>query len=44
MSPMAARDRAILSSLADWDPPADIAAARESWERHAEELNRDRPV
>ena len=44
MTPMTARDRAILSSLADWDPPADIVAARESWERHAEELNRDLPV
>ena len=44
MSSMTARDRAILSSLADWDPPADIVAARESWERHAEELNRDLPV
>ena len=29
MSSMTARDRAILSSLADWDPPADIVAARE---------------
>jgi acetyl esterase len=44
MTSVTARDRAILSSLADWDPPADIAAARESWERHAEELNRDLPV
>jgi hypothetical protein len=44
MSSMTARDRAILSLLADWDPPADIVAARESWERHAEELNRHLPV
>jgi len=41
---MTDRDREILASLPDWDPPADIAAARESWERHAAEfLNRDLP-
>jgi acetyl esterase len=41
---MTDKDREILRSLPDWDPPADISAARESWERHAERfLNRDLP-
>lgn len=41
---MTGRDRDILANLPDWDPPADIAAARESWECHADEfLNRDLP-
>ena len=39
------RDGEILRRLPDWDPPADIAAARESWERHAAQfLNRDLPA
>jgi len=38
-------DREILRNLPDWDPPADIAAARESWEDHAAQfLNRDLPA
>lgn len=41
---MTDRDREILRNLPDWDPPADIAAARESWEQHAARfLNRDLP-
>jgi hypothetical protein len=42
---MTGRDREILRNLPDWDPPADIAAARESWEQHAAAfLNRDLPA
>ncbi len=42
---MTDRDREILRDLSDWDPPADIAAARVSWEHHAAQfLNRDLPV
>jgi acetyl esterase len=41
---MTGKDREILANLPDWDPPADIVAARESWERHAARyLNRDLP-
>ena len=41
---MTGKDRETLRNLPDWDPPADILAARESWERHAEQfLNRDLP-
>jgi hypothetical protein len=35
---MTDRDREILHNLPDWDPPVDIAAARESWEQHAARL------
>jgi acetyl esterase len=42
---MTDRDREILRNLPDWDPPADIVAARESWERHAARfLNLDLPA
>lgn len=41
---MTDRDRELLRNLPQWDPPADIAAARYSWERHAGQfLNRDLP-
>ena len=32
---MSENDREILKTLPDWEPPADIAEARLSWERHA---------
>lgn len=45
MTRMTDRDREILRNLPDWDPPADVAAARDSWERHAAQyLNRDLPA
>ena len=41
---MTDKDREILKNLPDWDPPADIAEARVSWERHAARyLNVDLP-
>ncbi len=41
---MSARDREVLKTLPDWDPPADIAEARRSWERRAaRHLNVDLP-
>ncbi|HTR84007.1 MAG TPA: alpha/beta hydrolase [Reyranella sp.] len=41
---MTDRDRELLSQVIDWDPPADIVTARESWEAHAAHyLNDDLP-
>lgn len=36
-------DKAILAALGSWEPPADIPAARISWENYAERLNQDLP-
>ena len=41
---MTENDVLVLKALGDWDPPADIHAARLSWEDYAQRLNRDLPA
>jgi acetyl esterase len=42
---MTEHDRQVLARLPNWEPPADVAAARSSWEAHAGRfLNNDLPA